>query len=156
MGIFSVDLSGRIIFFNHEASRITGYSRDEILRCHFRKLLSLDDIAEGFKLFYQAVRSNYPKSVLLRILKKDRTSTIAEVSAAPFHLGGNLRGTLVFMKDVSERKRLEESNRKRVETFIKFSGELENWRSQAASLKKEVNGLLLQLGKPVKYSVDEK
>src|SRR3989338_300176 len=150
VGIFAVDLSGRIVFFNHEASRITGYPCGEILGHHFRKLLSLDDIAEGFRLFYQAVRSNYPKSVLLRTLKKDRTSIIVELSAAPFYLGGKLQGALAFMRDLSERKKLEEANRKRIETFIRFSGELETWHDQAELLKKEVNELLIQMGKPEK------
>lgn len=156
VGIFGVDLSGRIVFFNHEASRITGYSSDEILQHHFRKLLSLDDIADGFRLFYQAVRSHYPKSVLLRTLKKDRTSTVVEVSAAPFYLGGKLQGALAFMRDISERKKLEEANRKRVETFIRFSKELDTWHGQVESLKKEVNDLLGLLGKPEKYSLTEK
>lgn len=153
VGIIQVDLAGRIIFFNQEACRITGYSREEIHLHHFRKLLSLDDLAEGFKLFYQAVQGSYPKSVLLRVLKHNRASTIMEVSAAPFYQGGKLQGAVAFVKDVSERKRLEDANRKRVETFIRFSHEMDAWQEQVLVLKKEVNDLLFAMGKPGKYSV---
>ncbi len=156
VGIFQVDLAGRIVFFNQEASRITGYSREDIAHHHFRKLLCLDDLSEGFRLFYQAVQGNYSKSILLRVLKKNRASSIVEISAAPFYLEGKLQGGLAFMKDVSERKRLEDANRKRVETFIRFNNELDAWQDQVLALKKEVNNLLLQIGKPGKYSLDDK
>ena len=60
------------------------------------------------------------------------------------------------MRYLSERKKLEEANRKRIETFIRFSGELETWHDQAELLKKEVNELLIQMGKPEKYPLNEK
>lgn len=156
VGIFQVDLAGRIVFFNREAARITGYSREEILRHHFRKLLSLDDLSEGFRLLYQAVQGSYPESVLLRVLKKNRTSSIVEVSSAPFYLEGKLQGAIAFIKDVSERKRLEESNRKRVEAFLRFSHEIDAWHGQVLALKKEVNEMLSQIGKPEKYPLNGK
>ena len=150
-GIFVVNPSGRIVFFNKEAERIFGYKRSQIRGSHFRTLLSLDDLAEGFKLFYDASQGNYPHGTLLRLLKNDRSTTITEIQVAPFRLDSRFDGAIAFIKDVSERKRIEDVNRKRVETFIRFSNELEEWHQQVVALKKEVNGLLVTLGKKEKY-----
>ncbi|MBI4549672.1 MAG: PAS domain S-box protein [Candidatus Omnitrophica bacterium] len=153
LGIFLVDLDGRVIFFNKEAEKITSYRDSEIRDLHFRTLLSLDDISAGFKLFYQAIQGNYPRTVLLRLLKKDRSTTIIEIQVAPLYMDGSIRGVIAIMRDVSERKRLEESNRKRIESFIRFNSELNEWHRQVMELKQEVNALLVSLGKKAKYSL---
>ncbi len=154
-GIFVVNFTGQIVFFNREAEKIIGYERKQILNAHFRTLLSLDDLADGFKLFYEAIRGNYPQSILLRLLKKNRATTVAEVQVAPFRLDEQLDGAIAFVRDISERKRIEEINRKRVESFIQFSKELEEWHQQVLTLKKEVNNLLITLGKKEKYPLLE-
>lgn len=153
IGVFTVDLEGRIQFFNKEAERISGYQRDEIRSSHFRSLLSLDDISEGFKIFYQAARGAYPKSLLFRVRKKIGATIITELEVAPFYQGGKLEGVIAFMKDRTERKKLEESNRKRVEAFIEFSHQLDQWHVEVLSLKREVNDLLVALGRKEKYSL---
>lgn len=150
-GVFIVDLKGRIVFFNRESERISGYHENEILKSHFRKLLSLDDLADGFKLFYDAIHGLYPRSALLRILKKDHSSTIAEMEVAPFCLEGKLEGVIAFMRDNTERKRLEQANKEKVESFIRFSDDLDKWHKEVSALKKEVNDLLTILGKDRKY-----
>ena len=154
-GIFMVDLQGRFVLFNREAERITGYGRKEIFGHHFRKLLSLDDLSDGFKLFYAAVQGSYPQPILFRLLKKDRSNTIVEIQAAPFHLDRNLRGLVAFVRDIRERKKIEEGNQERVQGFIQLSKDLEAWHQQVSSLKKEVNALLSTLGEKAKYPLQE-
>ncbi len=154
-GIFIVDLKGRITFFNNEVQRISGYGEKEILKSHFRMLLSLDDLADGFKLFYDAVHGVYPQSILLRIRKKDGSTTIAEMQVAPFHLDGELHGVVAFMRDNSERKKLEQANRERVETFIRLSNDLDEWQKEVTALRREVNELLHALGRDEKYPLPE-
>jgi PAS domain S-box-containing protein len=155
IGVAIIDLKGQVIFFNCQAERMSGYKRENVLDTHFRGFLALDDIDEGFKLFYSATHGHYPETIRLRLRKKDRSTLVAEVEAGPFYASGRLRGAIGFFHDLSERRKLEEVNRKRVEAFIRFSKEIDDWHEKVTTLKREVNHLLASQGKKEKYPLTD-
>lgn len=153
IGVLIIDLKGRIVFFNSKSEDILGFARKEMLNSYFRSLLSLDDLGDGFKIFYDAIRGVYTAPTFLRMRRRDRSTIVCEVQTAPFYFEGRLQGGVAIFSDVADRKRVEDSNKKRVENFVQFSREIDEWRDKVNHLKKEVNELLTALGKVRKYEV---
>lgn len=155
VGVIVLNMAGRVVFFNRESHKILGFKASEVSGAHFRMFLSLDDISEGFRMVYEAIKGHFPQKTILRLLKRDRGTMIAEVEIGPFKLDKKLNGAILFLRDVSQRKKIEDLNRKRVQSFMEFSKELEEWQGQVLALKKEVNNLLVSLGKKEKYPLVE-
>ncbi len=153
-GAVIVDLMGRITYCNEATLEICGYSRDEVINHHFRMFLSLDDLSNGFKLFYNVLKGEYSTQNLFRIRCKDGSTKIVEVNAAPLHEFGKIVGGLSVIRDISKRKQVEKENAERVMGFVKLDEQMENWKKQLSELKCEVDVLLAELGREKKYGQD--
>ena len=150
-GAVIVDLMGRITFVNPDAARICGYEKNEMMNHHFRMFLTLDDLANGFKLFYNILKGEYSTNNLFRIRCKDGSTKIVEVNAAPLHEFGKVVGGLAIIRDISKRKQMEEGNKGRVEQFKQLDQDLDGWKKQISELRHEVNHLLVELKRGKKY-----
>ena len=150
-GAVIVDLMGRITFLNPAASQICGYEKNEVLNHHFRMFLTLDDLANGFKLFYNILKGEYSTNNLFRIRCKDGSTKIVEVNASPLHEFGKIVGGLAIIRDISKRKQMEEDNKERVEQFKQLDQDLDGWKQKVTELRHEVNELLAELKRNKKY-----
>jgi len=150
-GVIMVDLMGRITFCNDAALGICGFNRDEVVNHHFRMFLTLDDLANGFKLFYNVLKGEYSTNNLFRIRCKDGSSKIVEVNASPLHEFGKIVGGISIIRDITKRKRVEFESKERVEQFRQLDADLEEWKLQVSALKHEVDQLLEELGRNRKY-----
>lgn len=150
-GAVIVDLMGRITFCNDAATQICGYSKEEVINRHFRMFLTLDDLAEGFKLFYNILKGEYSTNNLFRVRTKEGSTKVVEVNASPLHEQGKVVGGLAIIRDIAKRKQLEAENAERVERFKQLDMELESWRKQVGTLQHEVDDLLVKLGQGKKY-----
>ena len=150
-GAIIVDLMGRITFCNNAATEICGYQMDEVLNRHFRMFLTLDDLANGFKLFYNVLKGEYSTNNLFRVRCKDGSTKIVEVNAAPLHEFGKIVGVLAVIRDISRRRQTELENQERVEQFKQFDQDLEGWKKRVSDLRQEVNTLLVELNRQKKY-----
>jgi len=150
-GALIIDLSGRITFCNHSVLKMCGFQKDEVLNRHFRVFLTLDDLAEGFKLFYNVLKGEYSTNNLFRVRNKDGTTRIVEVNASPLHQFGKVMGSVAIIRDLTSRKAKEAENAERVGKFIQFDKDLEEWKKQVEDLKVEVDVLRSELGKEKKY-----
>ncbi|MBI4971763.1 MAG: PAS domain S-box protein [Candidatus Omnitrophica bacterium] len=150
-GAMIVDLMGRVTFFNPAATEICGYKKEEVMGHHFRMFLTLDDLANGFKLFYDVLKGDYSTNNLFRVRCKNGSTKIVEVNAAPLHEFGKIVGGLAIIRDISKRRKMEMENKGQVEQFQKLDQDLDNWKRQVLELQSEVNGLLAELKRGKKY-----
>jgi PAS domain S-box-containing protein len=108
-GIVAVDAKGIILVYNTAASRMVGYSKDEIVGKHFSKvrIFRVKDTPKYLKIFSFCLRGKTPKPFEMTIYRKDRTTFFAEVSLGLLKAGGK-KIIQVTLRDITERKRMEE------------------------------------------------
>jgi PAS domain S-box-containing protein len=122
-GIYGIDDQGRCTFLNPAASRMLGYSPEEALGRNMHQLIHhtrADGSAypEGECPIYQAFHEGRPVRVDEDVLwRKDGTRFPAEYSSSPIYSGGAVRGAVVTLQDITERKRAEERLRQSEERY---------------------------------------
>ncbi len=101
-GIFIADEEGRYVQVNDAACRITGYSREELLRMRIIDLLPPERVSEAAESYAQLDRTGHSssESVFLRKDGEQRYWTVDAVKLSDTRYLG-------FTKDVTERKRTE-------------------------------------------------
>jgi len=109
--IMTFDLKGVITSCNTASSRMSGYSRDEIVGKHFAKLgvLRSRDILKYLKMLPSTIRGKVPEPFEVVYRRKDGTLAIGEVRVSLMREGGKAVGIQAIMRDVTERKRMEEA-----------------------------------------------
>ncbi|MCX6156266.1 MAG: PAS domain S-box protein [Candidatus Kapabacteria bacterium] len=68
---------------------------------------------------------------------------------------GEIIGSLSSGEDITDRKKKEEETKNRANELEKFYKLSLGREMRTIELKKQINGLLKQMGKPKKYNVDE-
>jgi PAS domain S-box-containing protein len=112
-GIAALDTKGIILAFSSAASRISGYSKDEIAGRHFSKIgvFRVKDTPKYLKMFSSCLRGKTPKPFEMTISRKDGTTFLAEVSVGLLKVGGKTI-IQVRLRDITQRKQAEEALRK--------------------------------------------
>jgi PAS domain S-box-containing protein len=111
--ILMLDPEGRVSSWNSGARRITGYERDEIIGGHVSIFYPPEDIAAGKPeaLLAQARQTGRVEDEGWRV-RKDGTRFRADVITTPVHdANGRIRGFAKVMRDVTRRRRAEETER---------------------------------------------
>ncbi len=123
--ILTVDTKGMITSCNTAATRMLGYSRDEMVGKHFSKLgaLRLRDLPKHQKLFRSALKGKVTEPLELTFLRKDGTPLLSNVRINLLKVGGKtiLQSTA---RDITERKRAEEklrSSEERLKILFEFA-----------------------------------
>jgi len=116
--IFMLDPSGVVVSWNPGAERIKGYRPDEIIGQHFRVFYTEADQAAGVpaRALDTAMRDGRFKGEGFRV-RKDKTHFYADVLITPVYRknGQGLLGFAKVTRDVTERHRLKEQLRQRVD-----------------------------------------
>jgi sigma-B regulation protein RsbU (phosphoserine phosphatase) len=98
------------IYVNPALSRITGYSREELLCQNMRMLQGPDTDPAAVEQIRQAVNSGRSCEVVLKNYRKDGTAFWNELLISPVHDDtGKLTHFIGIQTDVTERRRAEES-----------------------------------------------
>lgn len=102
-GIIAHDLNRRIFFFNHEAERITGYSREEVLNrdCHE----AFGEPFCGERCLFREAGHAIPEEIEypLNIVTKDGQTRNAEMQVTAMKdENGEIFGVLAFVKDITD------------------------------------------------------
>ena len=115
--IFSTAADGRIISWNDGAERILGYTEREILGRHFTCIFTPEDRAAGLPEQEMRTALAEGRAVDERWhVRKDGTRFWASGVVSPLRdEDGDLRGFAKVMRDVTERKRMEEELRRRAQ-----------------------------------------
>ena len=103
-GVFVADLKGRYIEVNEAASRITGYSKEELLTMSLPDILPDEILEEGLAHFHKVIDTGSSKSDLMYKHKNGtkRWWTVEAVKIDDTRLLG-------FTKDITERKMADQA-----------------------------------------------
>lgn len=126
--IVFVDKKGRILEVNKKIEAMLGYKRDKIIGKNFAKLgvFGLKDAPRILKLFKDAVKKGWVLEtdeskalniMELKIKRKNGDIALVEASTTAVRKNGKLEGFLSIIRDVTERKRLEEALQKSEEYY---------------------------------------
>lgn len=102
-----LDEKNRIKFFNKRLLQLTQYAPEELTGMELTKLmngLDMDEVNQGF------VQGSEGGSVIheTEVLQKNGGKRKAEVSAANFFLSPKRTHTILYLKDITEKKQMEE------------------------------------------------
>jgi len=114
-GVYSLDKEGNFLDINKEAQRISGYSREELLKTNFRKLIAPDKLPTVLERFEQVLKGQR-RGQVTQLIRKDGQVRDIQLTTIPAILNGKVIGIHGVAQDVTETKRLEELREK--ETFI--------------------------------------
>jgi len=130
--IFTIDTKGVVTLCNTAATRLLGYSKDELVGKHFLKLgtLRLRDIPKYLKIFRSVIKGKTVEPIEVAFLHKDGTTRLVDVRVALLKVSGK---TVIqtIASDITERKQAE---REREDLFQ----ELEEINSKLQQSNKEL------------------
>jgi PAS domain S-box-containing protein len=113
-GIVTVDLKGFITTINDAFEKLTGFSREEIVGKHFTRIgtLRVSDIHRYVKVFASLVKGDVPPSFDFIFKRKDGSEGWAESQFRLIEIDGKKRELFAVVRDVSERKMIEQKTLK--------------------------------------------
>jgi PAS domain S-box-containing protein len=108
---YEVDLSGNLTFSNDSMSKISGYSKDELIGMNNRQYMDEQTAEKVYQIFNQVYRSGVPaKAFDWELIRKDGTRRILETSVSLMHDSkGQPIGFYGIGRDTTERKKEEEA-----------------------------------------------
>ncbi|MGM0369503.1 MAG: response regulator [Bacillota bacterium] len=109
-GIFIVDSKGNYLDVNQEATKMTGYNSDEILNMNIQQLIPESNLEKALSVFQELLAEGQVRS---EIKIRDKAGNILDVILAAKQIANNR--FLGFKKDITEKKKMEDSLRKKVE-----------------------------------------
>ncbi len=117
-----LDAEGRIEIWNPAAERIFGWTEEEVLG---KELPTIPDelTEEADRIHEAAFRGETIAGVETYRLRKDGSRVYVKISTAPLHdARGQVRGTMVIIDDITERKQAEEAlqeTKERLEALVR-------------------------------------
>ena len=105
-GIVTTDLDFKITFFSRGAKKMLGFDPQEEITGHLASFFFEGD--EGYqRLLEQIADKKRVQNFEWDLIKKDGQILTSDISVSPLKQGGQAKGRLFIIKDVTERKRLE-------------------------------------------------
>ena len=146
-GLFMLDAQGRVTYMNPAAERIFGYTMDEVQGrvlhdvCHYQRPDG-SPLTQSECVIARAHTSGRPlyghEDVNFR---KDGTAFEVSCSAAPVFDGGKLKGSVLIVQDITERKQVEKQYRLLQQQFL-HAQKMEAIGRLADGIAHEFNNLL--------------
>jgi PAS domain S-box-containing protein len=99
-------------------------------------------------------RGERTRDLMLTMKRHDGTLFVGELSGSDFRVGA-LSGTLVVIRDITERKRAEERIESQLDELERWRGVMLDREDRVQEVKREVNELLRRLGEPIRYPDQE-
>jgi len=117
--IIRLDKYGKIMEVNKRIEDCFGFTREELIGKRFTKLgvLGLKDVPKIVKLSSEALRGNVVHLMELEVKRKDGNKVPIEVTTALVEEDGKIEGTVVIIRDITERTQAEEALRRSEENF---------------------------------------
>jgi PAS domain S-box-containing protein len=145
--IVIIDGAGRIVIANHQAERLFGYERDELLGQEIELLLpeQLREIHRSHRQQYATNPRTRPMGMRHNLMgqRKDGSEFPTEVSLSPLRTQGSLLITSVI-RDISERVRAEADLRRQT-GFVRLLQEVAVTANQASSIEEAARSALDQI-----------
>ncbi len=118
-GYYEIDIAGKFTFFNNSMCKIFGYSKDELLNENIRQLTNAVTSKTGYQVFNKVYTTGVPVSNFdWEIIRKDGSKIPVEASISLIKdADGHRIGFQGIIRDISDRKRMEEALQKEKERF---------------------------------------
>jgi PAS domain S-box-containing protein len=128
-GIVTMDVKGVIDSVNPAVLKMSGYSEEEIVGKHFTKLnfFRIRDIPKYSGMFNVIVKGEIPAPVEVPFTHKNGATRWIEAHFGLLVVEGKRIGIQAILRDITERKEMEEEIRRYVEHFEEKI-EKENWK----------------------------
>lgn len=120
IGIVETTLDGKYLSVNDEFCRITGYTKDELLKLNLKDLTHTEDFPLNFKLFQRLVAGKLPSfQSEKRFVRKDGSEVWVEDKRTLLkHADGKPSYVVGAVIDINERKKAEDLLRRNHDTFF--------------------------------------
>lgn len=152
--VFTVNPLGFLTYISSSAKQFGGYDEVEEIGKHFSEYLADKSMLEQFTLVFKSIIEEKKNQVVeLFFLPKDRNPFWAEVIAKPIIEDNKVVEVHCILRNIEERKQAEEKIKAQLNELQKWYATTIGREERIIEMKKEVNALLKQLGKPKKYAV---
>ncbi len=109
--IYTLSTDGIITSLNPAFEKITGLSPDEWVGKNFARIIHPDDLPLALEKFQGVLRGELPPKFELRSLSKSGEYLFGEFTAAPVIQDGRVDSVLGIVRDITDRKHMEEQLR---------------------------------------------
>ena len=114
--VYALDAEGGFLSVNDSTCRITGYSREELLRMKFDPLIVPDE-KKRIRSHFQKALYGEPQNYETTILRRDGGQVIIQVTNTPVTVEGKIVGVYAIAEDITERVRAERALRENEEKY---------------------------------------
>ncbi len=150
-GVFVTDENGNYIQVNAAASKITGYTRPELLKMKIPDLFQ-EQTLEAAAIHFESVKNNGYASGEFPFLNKKQE--VRWFSVTGVKLSENR--FLGFVEDITDRKKADMKLQEQLDELTRWHSATLGRENRIMELKKEVNQLLKKHNLPVRYtSIEE-
>ncbi len=120
-GIATMNMKGVVTSVNKAFLDLTGFSKDEIIGKHFTKLgtIRARDLPKYMKLIGSIVRGKKLENFEFAYLRKDGTQRLGEARISLLKEKGKTVGLQAILRDITDRKKVEEALRRSEEKYRK-------------------------------------
>jgi len=132
-GIFGLDRAGRAVFVNPAAARLTGFRPDQLVGQSVHALVHHSH-ADGTPYpeeecpVYRGLRAGTVVQVADEVFwRQDGSSFFVEYTSAPVAEAGDVVGSVVTFRDVSDRRAADQALEQRTQELMRSNAELEQF-----------------------------
>ena len=129
-GILTTDFKGIVTSCNTAFSKLTGFSKEDILGKHFTKLPTARarDVPTYLEIFSSLIRGRVPTPFEFTWIHKDGTARLGEARISFRKKGKKIVGLQVIVQDITQRKQTEEAYHALVEHSLQGLAIVQDYR----------------------------
>ena len=142
-GLVILDKTGKILQVSESLVKMGGYSEKEIIGKRL-KLMTMFTPKSLIQILANFVRTIAGQDILpyeVEATTKDGRKIFGEISGTPLRRGGKIVGVVAIIREITERKRIEEEIIKKSEELEKFNKLAVGRELQMVELKKKIKEL---------------
>lgn len=157
MGNWVWDIAGRKLAWSDELRRIWGVADDVALTEEsINAMIHPDDRERNAREVWTLLQSGTSVDFEFRIVRPDReVRHVHQVAEIVRGEDGRPARAFGIMQDITAQKKAEAAIREQLDELRRWHKAMQGREARVIELKREVNGLLAKLGKPVKYASAE-